>query len=1067
VVLKNQETGVTTASTTNSNGVYVIQQILPGTYTLEASAVGFKETRLAPFALVVNQASVFDVTLSVGTVDQSVTVEAVGSEVETASAELGMVQTEEQIADLPTGRNISNLMHLTPGVSEIQTGQSPIPSVNGQINRTSIFLLDGISDTAYVYSSMALQPMPEMIGEFKVESHNDSAQLGGVLGGIVNVTSKQGTNAFHGSAWELEQNSAFNARNYFSQPVRISPSKDHTVGGVVGGPVRIPKLYNGRDKTFFFFGYQWERGSAEQQNTYRVPTPQELENGDFSDYGNPIYNPFSTTQNADGSYSRLAFDGNKIPTELMDKGMVAFAKTLLPAATTGLINCGGCNAIDTSPSLARTQTVSVRIDHKFTDADTIFGRYSGTYNVQSRSWGIEAENYFYNANVDTTAFGWVHTFGSKSVMQVQYGSLVYYADDGARFNSLPRDFATTVGYSANILTPYENGQTYLPIFGVGGFFNAGEYYEHNQPANDYHWRGNYSRLMGNHLLQAGGEYNKLGYSYRLGQTYSNFSTAQTGDPQNYGGTGNALASFFLNVPDSASRRDVVESIPGSAGETGFYIQDSWKAMNNLVINLGIRWDYANLPAAGTNADNNNKIGDMDYVGGNYILQAMAPPCSTALKPPCIPTPNGVLPAHVIVSPTGKILQNTPYNYQPRLGFAYRLNDSTAIRGGAGMFFDDFAGTTQMARNPIGTWPSLGYQAAANLNYPTSTALTPAISGLNPLPSAILPGLSPFSQGDGWFFDPRWKNPYSYQYNLGVQRQLTQGYLATLNYAGSMSRRTDVGGRYNVAPTPGPGDPVLRYPFPYMPIPFNFDRSVGKSNYNALEASLERRYANGLAITASYTYSKSLDLGSSGMFSIEGFSVENPYDLKRDWGPSSFDIRHNMVVSWVYELPFGTGKRFSTGNHLADYALGNWKWNGVADLRSGVPVNATVNADIANTGDFGYERPDLVGDFHVKHPNKSEWFNTAAFASPANYTFGNAGRNILRSMFVDQYNMSLFKQFPIREGISADLRIEGYNVFNHTTLNSPDAELTDLNTTYGQVTSALPSRSVHLGAYVHF
>jgi hypothetical protein len=311
---------------------------------------------------------------------------------------------------------------------------------------------------------MALQPLPEMIGEFKVESHNDSAQLGGVLGGIVNVTSKQGTNAFHGSVWELEQNSGFNARNYFSQPVRISPSKDHTVGGVVGGPVRIPKLYNGHDKTFFFFGYQWERGSSEQQNTYRVPTPQELENGDFSDYGNPIYNPFSTTQNADGSYSRKAFDGNTIPTELMDKGMVAFAKTLLPVAKTGLINCGGCNAIDTSPSLSRTQTISVRIDHKFNDADTIFGRYSGTYNVQSRSWGIEAENYFYNANVDTTAFGWVHTFGSKSVMQVQYGSLVYYADDGARFNSLPKDFATTVGYSSNILTPYENGQTYLPIF---------------------------------------------------------------------------------------------------------------------------------------------------------------------------------------------------------------------------------------------------------------------------------------------------------------------------------------------------------------------------------------------------------------------------------------------------------------------------------------------------------------------------------------------------------------------------------------------------------------------------
>jgi hypothetical protein len=1063
LALKNQATGVTTVSTTNGDGVYVIQQILPGTYTLEASMAGFRTTRLEPFQLVVNQATVFDMTLAVGATDASVTVQAVGSEVESASAELGTVLTSEQIEDLPTGRNVQNLMHLTPGVSEIQTGQSPIPSVDGQINRTSIFLLDGISDTAYVYSSMALVPLPEMIDQFKVESHNDSAQLGGVLGGIINQTSKAGTNNFHGEAWEIEQNSAFNARNYFSLPGRISPFKDHNAGGVVGGPVRIPKLYNGRDKTFFFFGYQYERSSAESQSFYRVPTAQEEENGDFSDYGNPIFNPFSTTLNADGSYSRQPFPGNKIPANLMNPGTVYFAKTLLPAPVN--VGFGGYNAVATNPAVSKTQTVSVRIDHKFSDSDTVFGRFSGTYNPQTSFYDISAEDYNYTANVDTTAFGWVHTFGSKATLQVQYGSLVYYSDDGARFHSLPSNFAATVGYSSSFLTPYLNGQSYLPGFDVPGFFNSGEYYEHNQPANDLHWRANYSRLMGNHLLTAGGEYNKLGYTYRIGQSYTGFSTTQTADPQNYGSTGDSLASFFLNVPDNASRRDSIESIPASAGETGFFLQDSWKAMNKLVINLGLRWDYADLPSAGTPADNNNKMGDMDYIGGNYILQSLAPPCATALKPPCIPTPNGVLPAHVIVSPTGKILQNTPYNFQPRIGLAYRTDDKTVIRAAGGMFFDDFAGTTQLARNPIGTWPSLGYQAVANLNYPTTTALTPTTSGTNPLPSAILPGLSPFSQGDDWFFDPRWKNPYSYQYNVGVQRQLSGNFLATLNYAGSISRRTDVGGRYNVAPSPGPGDPVLRYPFPYMPIPFDFDRSVGHSSYNALEASLERRYSNGLALTASYTYSKSLDLGSSGMFSIEGFSVENPYNLRPDWGPSSFDIRHNLVISWVYELPFGTGQRFATGSHVANYILGNWKWNGVGDFRSGVPVNPTVNADIANTGDFGYERPDLVGDFHIRNPSKTEWFNTAAFASPALYTFGDSGRDILRSQFVHQFNMSLFRQFPIHEGISADFRVEAYNVFNTVTYNAPDAEMTD--TTFGQISSALPSRSVHIGAYVHF
>ena len=1064
VVLKNQDTGVSTESRSNGSGVYVIQQILPGHYTLEASKSGFTTTNIAPFSLVVNQSSVFDFNLSIGQSQETVTVTAEGSELESGTAELGLVLTEKEVEDLPTGRNIINLMHLTPGVSEIQTGQSPIPSVGGQINRTSLFLLDGISDTAMVYSSMALVPIPESIDEFKVESHNDSAQLGGVLGGIINQTSKAGTNEYHGQVWEIEQNSAFNARNYFSLPGRISPFKDHTIGGVLGGPVRIPKLYNGHDKTFFFVGYQFEESSAESQSLYRVPTALEL-TGDFSDYGNPIFNPFSTTLNSNGSFSRMAFNQNKIPKGLLDPGMLYFAQTVLPTPVVVNIKNTTANAIATNPATSRTQTVTARLDHKFSASDTIFGRFSGSYAPQTSFYDIASEDYSYTANVDTTAFGWVHTFGAKASLSVQFGSLVYYANDGARFRNLPANFAANVGYSASFLASYENGQTYIPGFDVPGFFNSGEYYEHNQPADDLHWRANYSRLVGKHLLEAGGEYNKIGYTYRLGQSISSFSTNQTADPQNYGTTGDALASFLLNVPDSASRRDSIESIPAYAGEMGFYLQDSWKATDRLVVNLGLRWDYANLPSAGTPADNNNKMGDMDYIGGNYILQSLAPPCATAGKPPCIPTPNGALPAHVIVSPTGKILQNTPANFQPRLGLAYRSDDKTVIRAAVGIFFDDFSGTTQLARNPIGTWPSLGYQAAANLNYPSSTQLTPTITGTNPLPSAILPGLSPFTQGDDYFFDPRWKNPYSYQYNVGFQRQLSSNFLATVNYVGSMSHRTDVGGRYNVAPTPGPGDPVLRYPFPYMPIPFSWDRSVGTSSYNALEVSVERRYAKGFALTVSYTFSKSLDLGSSGMFSIEGFSVENPYNLARDWGPSAFNIPHNLVVSWIYQLPFGTGQRLRTGSRVADYIVGNWQLNGIADIRSGVPVNVTVNSDIANTGNFGYERPDLVGNFHLKHPTTAEWFNTAAFRSPALYTFGDAGRDIMRAQFVHQFNMSVFRQFPIHQGVSADLRVEAYNVFNTVTFNAPDGELTD--TTFGQVSSALAGRSIHIGAYVHF
>jgi Carboxypeptidase regulatory-like domain/TonB dependent receptor len=1073
VVLKNVDTGVETPTVTNAGGVYIIQQILPGMYTLEGSAAGFQGTKLKPFRLVVNQASVIDVSLTVGSSNESVTVQAEGAEVESSTAELGTVLTSQQIQDLPTGRNTQGLMILTPGVSEIQTGQSPIPSVNGQINRTSIFLLDGISDTAEVYSSQALSPIPETVDQFKVESHNDSAQLGGVLGGIINQTTKSGTNQLHGQVWEIEQNNIFNAVNYFTPPGTVSTAlHDHVIGGVVGGPVWIPKLYEGKNRTFFFFGYQYHKTGSHASNIYRVPTLANLQ-GDFSNLlqgPNPtqLYNPFTTRPDPanPGQYLRDPFPNNQIPASLLYTGYTqVYAKALIPQPIV-IPGQPAYNAINGQPTLEHDQSVNVRIDHKFSDRDTIFGRYTGYYSPSTAGTNylptLSSNNY---TRTDTSAFGWVHTFGASAILQVQFGSTNFYTNNSTLYNGLPSDFNSQVGFSANYVAPFVTGQTLVPGIQVPGYFNTGETASHNQPANDLHWRASYSKLLKNHLLQFGGEYNKLGYSYTTGVDYTGYSQTQTSNLEAPGSTGSALASFLLNVPDSVVRHDAIESIPWSTGEEGFYFQDSWKAFDNLVINMGMRYDRPFYPSAGTNADNNNKIGDMDYYNGTYILQALAPPCAQTGAPPCINTPGGALPAHVVVSPTGKILKDDKLNIQPRFGIAYRPDPKTAIRAAFGIFFDDLSGTTQLARNPIGSWPSLGSQSFYNLNYPSSTQATPNTTGTDPLTSTLLPGPSPFTQGNAYFFDPNWKNPYSEQWNLGIERQLAASLLATINYVGSTSHRVDVGGRYNVAPTPGPGDPSLRYPFPYMPIPFSFDRSVGGSNYNALEVSLEKRYSKGLALTVSYTFSKSLDYGASGLFSIEGFSVENPYNITRDYAPSSFNIPHNLTVSWVYQLPFGTGKQFSSGNKIVDAIVGNWQWNGIADIRSGQNFNLTVNGDIANTGNFGYERPDVVGDFHHFHSTRSKWFNTAAFAAPQPFTFGNAGRNLLRTQFVHVFNMGLFKQIPIHEGIYGELRAEAYNVFNTPILSAPDSELTDQ--TFGQVTSAQPPRTMQIGARIHF
>ena len=570
------------------------------------------------------------------------------------------------------------------------------------------------------------------------------------------------------------------------------------------------------------------------------------------------------------------------------------------------------------------------------------------------------------------------------------------------------------------------------------------------------------------MFKLGAEYNRVQWYYENGVTSIGFANAQTADPLRIGTTGSPLASFLLNTPDSATRRDIIETMPWWGGVIGFYLQDSWKAANRLTINMGLRYDRTFIPTAGTDDHNNNFAGDMDYLNGIYILQRAAPACSSGVtKGGCIPTPAGApsgwLPPNVVVADGGKVWHDTTMNFQPRLGFAYRLGTNTVIRASSGIFFDNYSGVTQLARNFIGTYPALGWQSAANLNYPSAAAPLPTISGFNPLPSATLPVADPFTQST-YAGDPNWKNAYSIQWNFGVQHQLTQGFLLSVNYVGSGSRRTDVGGRYGTSVYPGPGRWQDRALFPYMNVPSSFDRSWGTASYHGLQTSLERRWSNGLAFTASYTWSRTMDPGSSGFFGVEGNSIQNPYNMRADRSISSYDVPHNLVLSWVYDLPFGKSRLLRTGNKVVDNVLGNWQINGLADLRSGQPVNVTIAGDIANTGNNG-ERPNLIGDWHVDNPTPARWCAKEAFAAPPAFTFGNVGRNVLRSDAVHRVDMSVFRNFRFRERYLAQLRVEGYNVLNVVTYNAPVAEFTNAN--FGRVTGAMAPRSLQIGARLYF
>jgi len=314
-------------------------------------------------------------------------------------------------------------------------------------------------------------------------------------------------------------------------------------------------------------------------------------------------------------------------------------------------------------------------------------------------------------------------------------------------------------------------------------------------------------------------------------------------------------------------------------------------------------------------------------------------------------------------------------------------------------------------------------------------------------------------------EPYAKNPYSMQWNFGVAKQLNNYTTMSVDYVGSGSRRLDVGGYYNVALTPGPGDPTARAPYPYIH-PTYYDRSIGRGNYNSLQFLFDKRFSGGLAYQVSYTYSKAIDIGSSGWYGVEGQSVQDPYHYNNDRSVAGFDVTQILSVNVVYDVPFGIGKKYSSGNRFVDRVAGGWQLNTITTARSGQPFNITVPGDSANTGNTGYLRADLVGNPGLSDPTAQAWFNRAAFAAPAAYKFGNLGRYAMRSSAFWNIDFSIFRQFPFLEKRSIEFRAESFNLPNTVILGVPNGNVLDPN--FGKITGIANSpRSLQLGLKVIF
>jgi len=553
-----------------------------------------------------------------------------------------------------------------------------------------------------------------------------------------------------------------------------------------------------------------------------------------------------------------------------------------------------------------------------------------------------------------------------------------------------------------------------------------------------------TKIYGKHELKFGATYYHMSCFTNWANGSEDFEKFATAQPEEPGTTGNALASMLLGLPDSAGRPLGNSAVDMRVYMFGLYAQDSFKITPKLTMNIGVRYDYGD-PVK----DIKNRWSGFDYgpgpLTGDWLVahgDADAP---------------STLPAGVVMVPTYHILPSVKDNFAPRLGFAYNLTPKVVIRAGVGEFFDNWMGLIQNTQGPRGGWPSGANQSPSDLNHNVIDATAENAFGSlgNTIPATPFPG-------SGWSFDPALTDPRSLQWNLEIQRQFARDIVVSAGYVGSESTRLNIYVPQNIATTLGPSPVSTRVPFPQMfpnnPVVY----SVGRSNYQSLQLKLEKRFSHGSTFLASYTWSHLIDIGCAQVW--EGCSIQDPYNLDAERGNSVLDLPQVFTLSYIYESPFGKGKNFLNHGGAGAAILEGWQVSGITALRSGQPYSIGLGIDNANNGGTS-ERPNLVGNPKLANPTPAEWFNTAAFAMPAQYTYGNLGRNTLYGDGLVNFDFSLVRKFQITERHSIEFRGEFFNLFNTPNYNPPNGCLTC--STNGEVTSAGPPRIIQFALKYFF
>jgi Carboxypeptidase regulatory-like domain/TonB dependent receptor len=1100
VTLTNTGTNVSRTILTENDGSYLFTLVPIGTYRVTAERAGFRRYVREGIVLSVNQNAKLDISLQVGQVKDVIEVTENVTQVDTIGAMLGSVETSRRIVDLPlVERDTFQLGLLQAGVfpPDEDDGSGNPFSVSGQRSESLSFLINGTDNNDFLGNNAVVDPNPDAVAEFKILTNNYTAEFGRTAGGIVNQVIKSGTNQYHGDIFEFFRNEVLNARNYFLPSV--TPFKRNTFGGTIGGPIR-------KDKTFFFFSYQGVRkregeiapilqvlSPAERGCT--SPTPGCVGTvADFSELlpQTQLVNPITGANYAN----------NQVPIDPVIQNYIA---KFLP-----LPNIPGTNNFISSPvAQIRDDQGIARIDHHIGQDDIIYGSYviddlSQSFPFRILNGASTGGNVPVGSGFDTPirtqlgAISWLHNFNPRVVNEFIFG-----ANRSATLQAVPHDHTPPSALGFTNVNPDDPAGTAPPVM-TTTTFNLGPSPQGPTTLRDvtFHWQDNLSVTRGHHGLKFGADIRRVRNNFNFDFDnngvfdFGNFVSPFTGDVR---------ADFAGGFFDSYSQfSKAVYGIRTTSWH--FFGQDSWKVLPRLTVSYGLRYEY-NTPLE----DPHNEILGF-FTPSSQQEVCLSPSCTSFQSAKFPGAPPGVLYPGDPGTPNRGLTFPDRNNFAPRFGFAWDVmgNAKLVVRGGFGIFYDIEDGALNLqfgGQAPFGFVTGINPGSYSNVTPGFDTIADPftPFNQTNPYPSAGKPlSFTVPAISFAFVLDPHFRTPYSENFNFGLQYQLTPDTLVEANYVSSLSRKSIVTADVNpplpsilmqqfsnagstfadcARPLAGCSDPTNPNDpnsSPTVAGQMLVDLSAGSSDSHQFQLTVDKRFSHGFNLRGAYTLAKTIDTQSGFRYTSSLFT--DPFNFAFDRGLANFDVRHRVVISGIWELPFD--RPFRGGHGFVRKMTEGWQVSGIASFQSGTPFTIFSNDDQSHEG-TGLDRADLIGPIHKFNPrslhsfdpstanclgqavsNGNFYFDPTAYnCIPPDFTFGNSGRNTIRGPGRNNFDLTIGRRFKLGEARSLEFRSEFFNAFNHAQFFNPDHF--GFSNTFGQITQARDPRIIQFALKFYY